>query len=55
MTTLTLPRPETVARELFTELPTLTAQQALDLVQAVYAAIERCTIQSVIVEQGEKK
>ncbi len=53
MPTLTLPRAETVAHELLTEPaihPNTTPAQALALVQAVYACVERCTIQSVVVE-----
>ncbi len=49
MTTLTLPRAETVAHELVSDMPNLSHAQALALVQAVYACVERCTIQSVVV------
>ncbi len=57
---LQLPRLETVAKEIKTDLQSFSVGEVTDsdcvaVVEAVYAAINRCTGHVVVVQQEEKK
>lgn len=53
---LTLPNPESVAREAELDLSHVVRgeQEVLEVIKAVYAAINRCTTQPVRIEEAPK-